>query len=287
MGLTHEPAMTRRSAEPAALTIIESTRGWRTLDLPELWRYRELLLVLVGRDLKVRYKQTVLGVLWALLQPVVTMILFSVVFGRLASIPSDGYPYPVFVYAALLPWTFFSGGVSSASGSVVGSMHLVNKVYFPRLLIPMASIGSGLVDFAISALVLLGLMVYYGIGWSVNLLLAPVLVVAVVFTSLGVGIFLAALNVTYRDFRYVIPFLLQFWLFATPVVYPLSIIPETWQWLAFLNPMTGLIQGFRSCFLGMPIDVSGIALSALIAGLAFVAGALYFANVERKFADVI
>ncbi len=268
-------------------TVIEPTKGWRNLDLKELWAYRELLWVLTLRDIKVRYKQTVLGVVWALIQPVMLMVVFSIFFGRLAKIPSDGYPYPIFVYAALLPWVFFANAISSSASSVVGSANLISKVYFPRLIIPLASIGAGLIDFAIATLVLLLLMIFYGVGWSVNLLAAPVLVVAVLFTALGIGTFLSALNVAYRDFRYVIPFLIQFWMFATPVIYPASLVPERWQWLLYLNPMAGLIGGFRSAFLDRPFDFEALGISFTVTVIVFLVGVAYFEKVERRFADII
>jgi lipopolysaccharide transport system permease protein len=269
------------------VTIIEPTRGWRTLNLKELWAYRELLWVLTARDVKVRYKQTVLGFAWAIIQPVMLMIVFSIFFGRLAGMPSDGYPYPIFVYAALLPWTFFANAVTGSAGSLIGSTHLVSKVYFPRLIIPLSSVGAGLVDFAISTGVLLLLMIWYGVGWSLNLLAAPLLVAGVVFTALGVGTFLSALTVSYRDFRYVIPFMVQFWMFATPVVYPASLVPEAWRWLLYLNPMAGLIEGFRSAFLDRPFDVPALALSLTVAIALFLVGVAYFEKAERRFADII
>ncbi len=269
------------------LTVIEPPSGWRMLDLRELWAYRELLWVLTMRDVKVRYKQTVLGVAWAVIQPVMTMVVFSVVFGRLANIPSDGFPYPVFVYAALLPWTFFANALSTAGTSLVGSAHLVSKVYFPRLIIPLASVGAGLVDLAISTAILLVLMLYFGVPVTWHLLAAPVLLAAVVFTALGVGTLLAALTVAYRDFRFVVPFMVQVWLYATPVVYPLSLIPERWQWAMFLNPMTGVVEGFRAAFLARTFDLPGLGLSFLVATLFFAAGVAYFERVERRFADII
>ncbi len=271
----------------ARVTVIEPRRGWRTLDLKELWAYRELLWVLTLRDVKVRYKQTVLGVAWAVIQPVMTMLVFTIFFGRLAQMPSDGFPYPVFVYAALLPWIFFANAVGNAGNSLLGSANLVSKVYFPRLVIPLASVGAGLIDFAISAVILLLLMLVYGVGWSLNLLAAPLLVLAVVFTALGVGTLLSALIVAYRDFRYVIPFLVQLWLFATPVIYPVSLVPERWQWLLYLNPMAGLIEGFRSVFLGKAFDVTALAISMTVAVVVFLVGAFYFEKVERRFADII
>lgn len=269
------------------VTVIQPQKGWHTLDLKELWAYRELLFVLTTRDVKVRYKQTVLGFAWAIIQPVMLMVVFSVFFGRLAQMPSDGFPYPIFVYAALLPWTFFANAISMSGNSLVGSAQLVSKVYFPRLIIPLSSVGAGLVDFAISASVLLLLMLWYGVGWGANLLLAPFLVVGVVFTALGVGTFLSALTVAYRDFRYVTPFLVQFWMFATPVVYPASLVPETWRWLLYLNPMAGLIEGFRTAFLGSPLDVTALAVSMGVALILFFVGVAYFEKVERRFADII
>jgi lipopolysaccharide transport system permease protein len=269
------------------VTVIEPQSGWRLVDWNELWAYRELLYVLTMRDIKVRYKQTVLGFAWAIIQPFMMMVVFSVFFGRLANMPSDGFPYPIFVYAALLPWTFFANSITSSANSLVGSANLVSKVYFPRLIIPLSSIGSGLVDFAIAGGILLLLMVYYGVGWTTNLFIVPILVIAAAFTALGVGTFLAALNVAYRDFRYVVPFLVQFWMFATPVVYPASLVPREWQWALYLNPMAGVIEGFRSAFLGRPFDVPGILLSLAIAGILFAAGTAYFGKVERRFADII
>jgi lipopolysaccharide transport system permease protein len=269
------------------VTVIEPQSGWRLIDWNELWAYRELLYVLTMRDIKVRYKQTVLGFAWAIIQPFMMMVVFSVFFGRLAQMPSDGFPYPIFVYAALLPWTFFANSITSSANSLVGSANLVSKVYFPRLIIPLSSVGSGLVDFAIAGGILLLLMVYYGVGWTPNLFMVPILVIAAAFTALGVGTFLAALNVAYRDFRYVVPFLVQFWMFATPVVYPASLVPREWQWALYLNPMAGVIEGFRSAFLGRPFDVPGILLSLAIAGILFAAGTAYFGRVERRFADII
>ncbi len=269
------------------LTVIKPSRGWRALNLKELWAYRELFYVLVQRDIKVRYKQTVLGVVWAVLQPVLTMVIFTVIFGGLAKIPSDGYPYAIFVFAALLPWTFFANAVSTSSVSLVNSANMVSKVYFPRIIIPLSSIGSGLVDLMISTLVLFALMLWYGVGWSANLLLAPVLLLAVIFTALGVGTLLSALTVAYRDFRFVVPFLVQIWMYATPVVYPASLVPEKWQWLVFLNPMAGIIEAFRSAFLDRPFDLGSIGISFCVSVVFFIWGIAYFERVERRFADII
>jgi lipopolysaccharide transport system permease protein len=291
-----EPPTARAGLDQAAddqyfghehVTVIEPIKGWRLLDLKELWAYRDLFFVLTMRDIKVRYKQTILGFTWALIQPVMMMVVFSIFFGRLANMPSDGLPYPIFVYAGLLPWMFFANAVSSSANSLVGSAHLVSKVYFPRLVIPLASIGSGLVDFVIASVVLLALMLFYGVGWSANLLLAPLLVTGVVFIALGVGTLLCALNVAYRDFRYIIPFMIQFWMFATPVVYPASLVPEAWRWILYLNPMAGFVEGFRAAFLGQPFGFRGIAVSLGVALATFLLGVAYFEKVERQFADII
>lgn len=276
------------SGESIARTVlIQPRRGWRSLDLDELWSYRELLRVLAERDIRVRYKQTVLGFAWAIIQPVMTMIVFSIFFGAFAGIPSDGLPYPIFVYAALLPWTFFATSVTSSSQSLVNSAHLVSKVYFPRLIIPLASVGASLVDFVIASAVLLLMMAYYGIGWSWSLLLAPLLTAGVMFAALGIGTLLSALTVAYRDFRYVVPFLLQIWMFATPVAYPTSIVPEHWRWVVYLNPMTGLIDGFRACFLAQPFNLPALGSSLVIVIALFALGVAYFERVERRLADII
>ena len=269
------------------VTVIEPAKGWHMLDLRELWAYRELLWVLTMRDIKVRYKQTVLGVAWAIIQPVTTMVIFSIIFGGLAKIPSEGHPYPVFVYTALLPWTFFANAIGTSGTSLVSSSHLVSKVYFPRLIIPLSSIGVGLIDLAIATVILLLLMLYFGVPFGPGLLMLPVLVLAVVFMALGVGTLLAALTVTYRDFRYVIPFMIQVWLYITPVVYPLSLIPESWRWLVALNPMTGLVEAFRHAFLGDPFNVYTSVVSVLVAIAMFILGISYFSKVERRFADIV
>lgn len=271
----------------AVVTVIEPPRGWRPIGFAALWRYRELIWVLVERDIKVRYKQTVLGFAWAIIQPLMLMLVFSIFFGHLAKMPTDGLPYPIFVYAGLLPWTFFANAITSSAGSLVTSSNLVSKVYFPRLIIPIASAGSGLADFAVATVVLLVMMLWYGIGWGPNLLLAPLLVAGTAFIALGVGIALAALTVTYRDFRYVVAFLVQFWMFATPVVYPASLVPPEWRWLLFLNPMAGFIEGFRAAFLGLPFDWPAMAISLAVAIALFLVGAAYFEKVERRFADII
>jgi lipopolysaccharide transport system permease protein len=268
-------------------TVIEPRKGWHMLDWRELWAYRELLWVLTMRDIRVRYKQTVLGSAWAILRPVTAMLIFSVVFGRLAKMPSDGIPYPIFVYAALLPWTFFATAVSTSGQSLVGATHLVSKVYFPRLIIPLSSIGAGLIDLLISTGILLLMMLWYGVGWGPNLLAAPLLMLAVVFAALGIGTLLSALTVAYRDFTHVTPFMVQIWMYATPVIFPVSLVPEQWRWVMFLNPMAGMVEGFRSAFLDRPFDLQGIAISLTVALVIFLFGVAYFEKVERRFADII
>ena len=269
------------------VTEITPPRGWRMLDWRELWAYRELLSVLTMRDIKVRYKQTVLGAGWAIIRPVLTMVIFSVVFGQLAKMPSDGYPYPVFVYAALLPWTFFAAAISTSGQSLIGSSNLVSKVYFPRLIIPLSSVGAGLIDLLISTGILLLLMLWYGVGWTWHLLAVPLLLMAVVFAALGVGTLLSALTVSYRDFTHLTPFLVQIWMYVTPVIFPVTLVPERWQWLLYLNPMTGLVEGFRSAFLGKPFDLVGLGISCAITIALLFAGVMYFEKVERRFADII
>jgi lipopolysaccharide transport system permease protein len=271
----------------AHATVIEPPRAWRMLDWRELWAYRELLWVLGTRDVKVRYKQSVLGAAWALIRPLTAMAIFSIVFGHLAKMPSDGLPYPIFVFTALLPWTFFAGTVSASAQSLVGSSHLISKVYFPRLIIPLASVGAALVDLLVSLAILLPMMAWYGIPWTAQLLAVPLLVVAVTVAALGVGTLLSALTVSYRDFTHITPFLVQIWMYATPIVFPLSLVPERWRWLLALNPMTGLVEGFRSAFLGRPFDVPSLSIAVAISLAMLVAGVLYFEKAERRFADVI
>ena len=269
------------------ITVIEPHNGWVGLNWRELLHYRDLFYFLVWRDIKVRYKQTVLGALWAIIQPTMYMLVFSLFFGRLAGIPSDGLPYPIFLYAGLLPWMLFASSVSQSANSVIGSSNLITKVYFPRLIIPLASVGAALVDFAVASSILLVLMFYYGIAPGPGLLWLPLLVAGTVITALGVGMLIAALNVAYRDFRYVVPFMIQLWLFLTPVIYPVSFVPPRWQWLLLLNPMTGLIASFRACLLDQPIPWGMLGFSALMAVVFFLAGCFYFRRVEDSFADVI
>lgn len=267
---------------------IERSRGWVALQLKELWAYRELLYFLIWRDVKVRYKQTALGVSWAIIQPVFTMVVFSLFFGRLAKMPSDGIPYPLFSYAALVPWTFFSHGLTLASNSLVGSANLIKKVYFPRLAIPIASVTSGGIDFVIAFIVLLGMMLYYGIVPTLNVIWLPVLLLITFITSLGVSLWLSALNVQFRDVRYMIPFLTQLWLFATPIAYPSSLLSEPWRTLYSLNPMVGVVEGFRWALLGTETAPGPILIVSSLAALALlVGGAFYFRRLEKTFADVV
>jgi len=264
--------------EPAELS-----RGW----LAELWRFRELVYFLAWRDVKVRYKQAALGAAWAILQPLLSMILFTLFFGRLASIPSDGIPYPLFSYAALLLWTYFSGVLGQGGQCLVSNSNLITKVYFPRLTLPAANAVSGLLDLAVGLGFLVALMVYYGVysGWS--LLLAPVFVAALVLFTLGASMILASLNVWYRDIKYASPFLIQMWLFVTPVIYPTSFLPENLQTLMALNPLAGIVEGFRACLFAQPLNPTLSAVSLTAAVVVFVAGLLYFRKTERAFADVI
>src|SRR5467141_4372348 len=224
---------------------IAARRGWLALDLPELWAYRELLYFFIWRDIKVRYKQTAIGAAWAVFQPLMTMAVFSLFFGKLAKIPSNGLPYPVFYFSALLPWTYFSGALQNATSVVVEQQRVITKVYFPRLVLPLSAVVAGLVDFSIGFVVFLVMMAYYRIVPSLSIFFFPLFLLMAVLTALGIGLFLSALNAIYRDVRYVLPFLVQFWMFASPVAYPSSLVPERWRWLYELNPMAGVIDGFR------------------------------------------
>jgi lipopolysaccharide transport system permease protein len=269
-------------------TEIRPRQGRISLDLAGLWAYRELLYFLVWRDLKVRYKQTALGASWAIIQPVVTMIVFSVFFGRLAGMPSDGVPYPLFAFAALVPWTFFAQGVSHAANSLVGSQNLLKKVYFPRLVIPISAVLSGVVDFLLAFLVLFALMGGFGTWPTLRVLWTVPLLGLALVTATGVGVWLSARNVRYRDVRYAVPFLIQVWLFATPIAYPSSLVPEGWRTLYALNPMVGVTEGFRWALLGSAVAPGPLVLvSAAVAGVILVFGALYFRRMEATFADVV
>ena len=274
--------------------VIEPSRGWAAHNLSDLWEYRELLYFLVWRDVKVRYKQTLLGAAWAILQPTLTMVVFTIFFGRLAGIGSEGVPYPVFSYAGLLPWTFFAQGLTQSSNSLVGSSHLITKVYFPRLVIPLASVLAGAVDFALAFGVLLALMAFYGIAPTIAALALPALLVLAFVTALGAGTWLSALNVEYRDVRYVVPFFVQIWLFVTPVIYPAKTVMGKLEqlglpgWLYGLNPMVGVVEGFRWALLGIGTSPGPVIWASTIVAVALVVtGFAYFRRVERTFADVV
>lgn len=272
---------------PVPVIRIEPSRGWVGLKLRELWEYRELLYFLIWRDIKVRYKQTVLGAAWAIIQPLMTMVVFSIFFGRLAGIPSDGIPYPLFSFTALVPWTFFANGLTQSSNSLVGSGHLITKVYFPRLIIPISAVTSGILDFAIAFIVLIGMALYYGVhpGWG--LVALPLLVLLAFVTALGVGLWLSALNVEYRDVRYVVPFMTQFWMYATPIAYPSSLLPGPWRILYGINPMVGVVEGFRWALIGSKPPGAMIYVSAATAIILLLGGAFYFRRMERTFADIV
>ena len=267
---------------------IRPSRGWVSLQLKELWAYRELLYFLIWRDIKVRYKQTALGASWAIIQPFATMVVFSLFFGKLAKMPSDGIPYPIFSYAALVPWTFFATGLAGGSNSLVGSSNLITKVYFPRLVIPLATVLSGVVDFLLAMCVLLGMMLYYHIVPGARIIWLPLFLLLALVISLGVGLWLSSLNVKYRDVRYVVPFITQFWLFATPIAYPSSLLREPWHTLYGLNPMVGVVEGFRWALLGTKVSAWPIVLvSAVVALLVLISGAFYFRRMEKTFADIV
>ena len=267
---------------------IARSNGWVPLKLSELWEYRELLYFLVWRDIKVRYKQTALGATWAVIQPFFTMVVFSLFFGRLAGMPSDGIPYPIFSFAALVPWSFFANGLSQSSNSLVGSSNLITKVYFPRLIIPLASSFSGVVDFLIAFAVLIVMMLYYSLLPTLNVLWLPLFFLLAMVTSLGVGLWLSALNVEYRDVRFIVPFITQFWLFVTPIAYPSSLLPEPWHTLYGLNPMVGVVEGFRWALLGTKTAPGPIiAVSSAAAIVILITGTFYFRRMEKTFADIV
>ncbi|HYG76097.1 MAG TPA: ABC transporter permease [Planctomycetota bacterium] len=281
----HDIAKKAKPAQKFTLEI-KASKGWVALNFREFWNYRELLYFMAWRNVMVRYKQTLLGVSWAILQPFMTMIVFSIFFGKLGKIPSDGIPYPIFSYCALLPWQLFAHSMTESGNSLVANQHLITKVYFPRLCIPTAPVISGLVDFAVAFIVLIGMMFYYGIypGWAVVTL--PLFVLLAACTSMAVGLWLSAMNAMYRDVRYTIPFLVQLWMFLTPVAYPASIVPENWRWLHGLNPMAGVVEGFRWALLGRT-EPPGISLlvSIVMVMVMLVGGLFYFRRMEKYFSD--
>jgi lipopolysaccharide transport system permease protein len=270
------------------LIIIKPSNSWVALGLRDLWNYRDLLYFLSWRDVKVRYKQTVLGAAWAILQPLFATIIFTLIFGRLAGIQSDGIPYPLFSYAGLLPWTFFANSITNSSNSLVINANLITKVYFPRMIIPTATVAAGFVDFVIAFVILVGMMIYYGVALSWSILMLPVLVLMMMLIALGVGMWMSALNVKYRDVRFALPFLIQLWMFASPVIYPKSMVPPKWQWVLQLNPMTGIIEGFRTAlFHHGEFDRAALATSAVIMLVVLVYSAYAFRRMEKSFADIV
>jgi lipopolysaccharide transport system permease protein len=271
-----------------ATLVIRPSRGWLGLNLGELWQYRELIYFLAWRDIRVRYKQTMLGAAWAVIQPFLTMVIFSIIFGRLANIPSDGVPYPIFAYCALLPWQLFAYSLAQSSNSLVANQHLITKIYFPRLAIPISTILAGLLDFLVAFVVLIVMMIYYGTAPTSAVWTLPLFLSLAIVTAFGVGLWLSALNVQYRDIRHVVPFLTQVWLFATPIAYPSSLIPGVWRTLYGLNPMAGVAEGFRWALLGTGSPPAGLlAVSAVIALGVLFAGLYYFRRMERTFADTV
>lgn len=273
---------------PVLYVRIAPSRGWALGKLKELWQYRELLYFLVWRDIKVRYKQTILGLFWAILQPVMTMIVFSIFFGRLAGVPSDGIPYPIFSYAALVPWTFFTYGLNQGANSLVSSAQMLKKIYFPRLAMPLAAVLSGLVDFGLAFVVLFLLMIGYGVTLTASALWLPAFLLLAVITTVGVCLWLSAMNVQFRDVRYVIPFLTQLWFFITPITYPSSLLDEPWRTLYSLNPMVGVVDGFRWALLGTTtLPTTALLASWSAALLLLVSGIYYFNRMEKSFADVV
>jgi lipopolysaccharide transport system permease protein len=275
---------------------IRPPQGWMGLNLKDLWLYRELIYFLIWRDVKVRYKQTVLGASWAIIQPLMTMVVFTVLFGRVAKVPTDGIPYPIFSYTALLPWGLFTKALSDAGRSLIQNRSMITKVYFPRLVIPISSVVSGIVDFGLAFTIFIGMLIYYNsdLGGNYNIqpnyavVTLPLFILLAMITSLGVGLWLSALNVIYRDVNYMLPFITQIWLFITPVAYPASMIPEKWQLVYALNPMTGVVEGFRWALLGMePAPGPMVAVSTVIAVIVLITGLFYFRRMERTFADMV
>jgi lipopolysaccharide transport system permease protein len=290
-GLRHtadSPEKSPVAAGGVSVVFIRPPKGWASLELNELWEYRELVYFLIWRDIKVRYKQTVLGAAWAIIQPFFTMVVFSLFFGWLAKMPSEGVPYPIFTYSALVPWMYFANALAQSSNSLVLDERMITKVYFPRLIIPMSSVMAGLLDFVIAFVVLVGMMLFYGITPTGAIWTLPLFVLLAAATALGVGLWLSALNVQYRDVRYAVPFLIQFWLFATPIAYPSSLVPERWRAIFGLNPMAGVVEGFRWALLGDG-QTPGLLLivSLLTTTVLLVSGLYYFRRMENTFADVV
>src|SRR5690349_18326929 len=269
------------------LVVIQPSNKWNLINLRDIWAYRELLFFLTWRDVKVRYKQTLLGAAWAILQPLFMMIIFTIFFGRLAGVDSAGIPYPVFALAGLVPWTFFSNTITASGNSLVGSAHLITKVYFPRLIVPAAAMMAGLVDFVLAFILLCLLMIYYRVALTVQILFLPVLVLLTALFSLGVGTWMSALNVKYRDVRFALPFVIQLWLFVSSVILPSSSIPQKWRWLIMLNPMSGIIEGYRAALFGLPFDWPALGIASALTIVVLLYAIYAFGRVERSFADII
>ena len=269
------------------LVVIQPSKRWNLLSFKDIWAYRELLFFLTWRDVKVRYKQTALGAAWAILQPLFMMIIFTIFFGRLAAVASAGIPYPLFALAGLVPWTFFSNAITASGNSLVGSANLITKVYFPRLIVPAAAMLAGLVDFLLAFLLLCVLMIYYRVTLTAQVLFLPVLILLTALFGLGVGTWMAALNVKYRDVRFALPFLIQLWLFVSSVILPSSSVPQKWRWILLLNPMSGIIEGYRSALFGLPFDWPALGIAAGLTVVVLLYAIYSFGRVERSFADII
>ena len=269
-------------------TVITPSIGWLSVDLREIWAYRELLWILAWRDVSVRYKQSIVGIGWAIIQPVMTMIIFTIIFGKFAKLPSDGIPYPVFAFCALLPWNYFARSLGDSSDSLVGSSQLITKVYFPRLILPISKVFAGLIDLFIAFIILLGMMVWYRIVPTAGILLLPVFIFVAMLAALGVGFWFTALNVLYRDVKFVVPFLIQFWMYASPVAYSTSLVPDKWKWIYGLNPMVGVIEGFRWALLGKTAPlISMFIIPNFIVFVMLITGLYFFKRMEKTFADII
>ncbi|MHB8117584.1 MAG: ABC transporter permease [Methanothrix sp.] len=277
----------KNSVDEVPVTIIRPLNGWIPIDFKELWAYRELIYTFASRDIKIRYKQTALGATWAIIQPLFAMVIFTIIFGGLAKIPSEGIPYPLFSYAALLPWTLFAEGITRSTSSMITNSNIMTKVYFPRLVMPISGILSPSVDFAVAFIILIGMILYYGFVPTINIVWLPVFILLALATSLGVGLWLSALNVQYRDFQYTVPFIIQIWLYSSPVVYASSLVPEKYRLIYGLNPMAGVIEGFRWALLGTEPPSSMIFVSVLMVALILISGAYYFKRMEKTFADVV
>lgn len=288
----NSPAPTENS-QPAfhlpdePLVVIQASRKWNLINLKDIWAYRELLFFLTWRDVKVRYKQTLLGAAWAILQPLFMMIIFTIFFGRLAGVDSAGIPYPVFALAGLVPWTFFSNTITASGNSLVGSAHLITKVYFPRLIVPAAAMLAGLVDFVLAFLLLVVLMLYYRVPLTMQVLFLPALVLLTALFGLGVGTWMSALNVKYRDVRFALPFVIQLWLFVSSVILPSSAVPEKWRWVLLFNPMSGIIEGYRSALFGLPFDWTALGVATILTIVMLFYSVYSFGRAERSFADII